>query len=536
MLPSPKNTAVDESTSIPAPVGGLNARDSIADMDPRDAVVMENFFPKRNSVSVRNGETNIVSGGIFFGNSNIETIVAYNGLNNRKLLACAGAAIYDVASVSGGNLSTTLYTGNTSGRIQYTNVGTSGGQYVYMVNGVDHAVLYNGSTCQAVTAVSSPIAITGVDTSTLINVTLHKQRLWFIQANTCVVWYLAAGAIGGAANSIDLTQLFNLGGYLVAMATWTIDDASSINDYAAFITSEGEVALYNGTDPTSSTTWSLVGRFRIGRPIGYRCWEKAGGDVYMITVDGVFPLSKALLQSRNDLKDAVSDKIFQLLNADIQTYGGNWGWQIKLHPFGRKLIVNVPEQENSTYLQQLAGVQTQYQYVMNLDTGAWTKFTGWNANCFEVQADKLYYAGNSVLYQCDTGNADWDLNASAPSDINAKCKPAFNYFNAPGVNKMFTMVRPIISAAGQINPVLAINVDFQDKLPSSVPTYVVGGSPWDTSAWDTSPWSSVANVNQQWQTASGIGKCATIYLQTASQGTNVDWQATDFVYQKGGIL
>lgn len=30
----------------------------------------------------------------------------------------------------------------------------------------------------------------------------------------------------------------------MAMANWTIDNASGVDDYAAFITSEGEVALY----------------------------------------------------------------------------------------------------------------------------------------------------------------------------------------------------------------------------------------------------------------------------------------------------
>jgi hypothetical protein len=43
------------------------------------------------------------------------------------------------------------------------------------------------------------------------------------------------------------------------------------DDYAAFITSEGQVAVYSGADPASSTTWSLVGVFDIGAPIGRRC-------------------------------------------------------------------------------------------------------------------------------------------------------------------------------------------------------------------------------------------------------------------------
>ena len=43
------------TASIPAPVGGLNARDSLANMAPTDAVVMENWYPTTTSVDVRKG-------------------------------------------------------------------------------------------------------------------------------------------------------------------------------------------------------------------------------------------------------------------------------------------------------------------------------------------------------------------------------------------------------------------------------------------------------------------------------------------------
>ena len=41
--------------SIPAPVGGWNARDSLANMAPTDAVVLENMFPNVSNVVLRGG-------------------------------------------------------------------------------------------------------------------------------------------------------------------------------------------------------------------------------------------------------------------------------------------------------------------------------------------------------------------------------------------------------------------------------------------------------------------------------------------------
>ena len=174
----------------------------------------------------------------------------------------------------------------------------------------------------------------------------------------------------------------------MAMTNWTIDNAAGIDDYAAFISSEGEVAIYQGTDPSNASTWALKGTFRIGRPIGRRCAIKAGADVLILTTDGAFPLSKALLTDRSQMQAAVTDKITNLITSDIAQYSSNFGWQPIIHPTGNKMIINVPSVEDSL----------SHQYVMNTITGAWCKFEGWNAFCWELSGDKLYFGGeNGVL-------------------------------------------------------------------------------------------------------------------------------------------
>ena len=50
------------SRSITAPVGGWNARDSIAAMNVADAVIMDNFFPRTTDVMVRKGYTDWATG------------------------------------------------------------------------------------------------------------------------------------------------------------------------------------------------------------------------------------------------------------------------------------------------------------------------------------------------------------------------------------------------------------------------------------------------------------------------------------------
>ena len=54
LLQRPKqNTA--KTASIPAPIGGWNARDSLANMSPTDAVQLINWFPTPTDVTMRKG-------------------------------------------------------------------------------------------------------------------------------------------------------------------------------------------------------------------------------------------------------------------------------------------------------------------------------------------------------------------------------------------------------------------------------------------------------------------------------------------------
>jgi hypothetical protein len=50
------------ATSIPSPVGGLNDRDSIADMPISDAALMVNWWPYPSYLGVRKGSASHVTG------------------------------------------------------------------------------------------------------------------------------------------------------------------------------------------------------------------------------------------------------------------------------------------------------------------------------------------------------------------------------------------------------------------------------------------------------------------------------------------
>lgn len=513
----PSRAQVSQPKSIPAPIGGLNARDAIAAMPETDALVMTNWFPTPTNIQLRGGCANYATGMTGW----VESLLVYNAQNgSHKMFAACGGNIFDATAP--GVVGAAVVTGNTSARWQYTNFGTTAGQYLVAVNGVDKMQVYSGSAWQQVTGVSAPFAITGVDTALLIAVMPFQSRLFFIEANSSRFWYLPVFSIGGAAQKFDLSAEFRLGGYLMAMVAWNIDTTDGPSDYAAFISSQGEVVVYQGYDPSVPGAWTLVGVFRIGRPIGRRCVQKFGSDVYVISADGLFPLSQAMLTDRTQDNKSVSNKITNLINNDTQNYGGNFGWQVILYPIGNKIIVNVPQVENLI----------QYQYVMNTITGAWCMFQGWSSACWELMGDALFFGGNGVVVQADTGTSD---NGSS---IQTDLKPAFSDFGTSGQQKQWTMVRPVFVADNDFGVVVALNVDFSDLPPTqplTLPPLAVDAI-WNVSAWDLTNWNRGPQARFTWTTIGGIGFYASLRMRTLSKGAQISLQSIDYVGQAGGIL
>jgi len=503
---------VSSTASMPAPTGGLNGRDAIANMKESEAPIMTNWFPSTSSVDVRKGYATHATGLT----GAVDTLMSYNTGTTQELWAIANGEIVEVTAA--GAVGAAAVTGLANSRFQHITMGTAGGYFLLAVNGQDKMQVYTGSAWYED---GTTTTVTGVDTADCIHINNFKNRVWLIEKDTLKAWYLPVSSIGGAANALDLSGLFKQGGYLMAMVNWTIDNAAGIDDYAAFITSEGEVALYQGTDPSSANTWALKGTFRIGRPIGRRCAIKAGADVLLLTTDGAFPLSKSLLTDRSQLQEAVTDKISNLITAAIRSYETNFGWQPILYPTGSKLILNIPTTESAN----------SYQFVMNTITGAWCTFTGWNAFCWEVLGDTLYFGGSGKVYTADTGTDD------DGDDIETDVQQAFSYFGSKGQMKHFKMVRPIFLAEGDVTPAVLMNVDYETRIPQYGPAYSgSAGSEWDIAPWDTSDWGSGDNILKKWQSVSGVGYSGGVRVKTSTQGLNVRWQSTDIVFERGGVL
>lgn len=527
-----------KAKTLPSPTGGWNARDGLSEMEDNDAVTLENWWPSATSVQVRNGYTPWTASIQGY----VETLMAYSGPSTSRLFAATSSGtIYNVTTQDsfltdengdyilaedGRTLvvdtasSSTDVTGLTSGRMQYVNITTSAGSYLRWVNGADLSRVYDGTNWH-VDGEGAPYDITGVTSSSLVHINMHKERMWFVRNSSLTAYYLATKSLGGALTAFDLTAVAKKGGYLMAMATWTIDAGYGIDDLAVWVTSNGEVIVYRGTDPSSAATWALVGVYEIGTPVGRRCMYKWAGDLLIITHDGVFPMSGALQSSRTNPRVAVTDKVQSAIITQLSLTASSFGWQLIYFPKAQQLYLNVPIVERIR----------QEQYVMNVVTKAWCKFKDWNAGCWEIYDNNLYYGGDQLVAKA------WDTRSDAGQDITVSALQAFNYCGSPGLQKRATMFQPVFYTNGSPSIFGGVNVDFD----TSTNTGTIQIQPslyglWDDGSWDSAIWAPDVDVRKSWNGARGIGNAFAPTLNADINGVSLEWINSTIVYEEGGIL
>ena len=478
--------------ALPAPVGGWDALNPIAAMPIQNALILDNFIPRAGYVELRRGYVIQQSTG-----AKVESLMAFRGgAGGDKLFAAYGGHLYDVTTQGG--TPSSVFSGATSNRWNYTAFANAAGAWLIALNGSDAPIGYNAGAWAALPTISG----TGLSSpSALFNVFSHKGRLHLLEKNTLHVWNPAAGAVGGACTLLDLSSVFSKGGRLICGAGWSAQFGVTADDFAVYMTDQGQVAIYQGSDPTNASDWSLVGVYDFGPPLGPKALLKFGGDLAVVTSDGVIPLSQGLKLDRSDqLNIALTKTIMNAFSAAVRAYGPNYGWQGLLYPGttasndasaagGSLAIFNVPT----------ASLGTSVQFVQNVLTGAWCRFVNLDAFCWELANGGVYFSGVDptglmAVFQWDRGASD------NGSPIVGDIKSAFTDFGDGRRNKQFTMIRPILKTTPVVQPALEVDVDYQESSPVAVPTVVRDGA-------------AGVQVRYDWTGASGLGYVGAARMQ-----------------------
>jgi len=501
--------------TLPAPTGGLNVRDSLDCMEESDAIVMDNYLPAENRVMLRKGYT------LYTGlRTNISTLIEYRKPYHDSFFACGGGKIWNITNKE---------------NIREVATGLNNNQWQY-VQFKDRLILVNGFDNPQTFYVSedgdkwenASFEGSNLQSFKLINVTISKQRLFFVEKGSLNAWYSQeVGEVQGTLIKFDLSSIFRKGGELLTITSWTQDAGQGEDDLTVFITSEGEVAVYSGNDPGDAADWSLRGIYQMSRPLGYRCAMQYQGDVVIISEDGYIPMSKALsLDKANSSQVSFSDKIRGLVLDRTKSSKDKFGWQSIIYGRGGYAIFNVP-------------ISQQFeQHVVNMNSGAWCRFTNIRSFCWGMFGNRLYFGSDDGVFLFDEGYSDNGTH------IYGVVEQAYSDLGNPNL-KRIQLINPRTKSSTQYALVVYTNMDFGNQNYDYAEN--IGSdsiSKWQQTAWSClsspigSKWATLkGKIRSQWIGNSATGFKASIVFKTKTRGNLIEWFDTGVRYEQGsGIM
>lgn len=493
--------------NLVAPLAGLNALSPLMALRENEAIVLENFFPAADGLAMRPGYVEHATGAP----ESVDRLCVYSQpTGGEELFAVTSSGIYDVSSAGAfGSAVSAL----TNGEVITSAISTGAGSYLYFVNGVDDARHYDGATWTVVATFGS------VNTDTLSYVETYRQRLYFVKKNSLELEYLPPNSITGTSVNYPLGAIFRRGGYIVAIGTWTVDGGTGPEDNLVVMTSEGEVAVFAGSDAGSASTWAERGVYFIAKPLGKQPLLKWGGDLLILTENGIYPLSSAIQSASIDRVSALSEKIKPLFNTAAGLYRAENGWQLIVDPLAPYLLANIP----STPVRK--------QFVMNTQTKAWTTFSGWNATCFARKSSEMYF-GTSTGVMRVFGENDAGANITATL-LQAPTRLGLSQ------TKKVELVKAYVSQNNGYSYTMAFAPNLGD--PKEYTTLTGAGyttaAIWGTSRFGEAYWTGQTGIAQDWQTVpDDYSTWKSFYLSITTRLSDIRYFGTDLLMIPGGNL
>lgn len=520
-VPVPQQAQQRHDTfTFPAPIRGKISNENLAASLPQGAKVLQNWFPTSTGIRLRGGlnkKATITTG------APVVSLLSYDGSAGRFMFAADTTHIYDITTpASPSVVPVPVISGRTSGYYSYVQFPSVGGDYLSAVNGTDSMLQFDGTTWTPIAALG-PIA-----TNKLSYVWTYRSREFFVEKNSLTAWFLPVDTISGTAQDFSLGGVFQEGGSLLCGGTWSLDAGDGVDDKCVFISDRGEVAVYEGSNPADPTNWSLVGRYNMSPPRGSRALMQAGGELLICMDDGIIPISQAIQRDRAALGlISVSRAIEPDWRAEVARRS-ILPWEIIKWPLFNMAIVSLPADVG----------QDRKCFVVNLETGAWAEYTGWDTRCLVLHDGWAYFGtSDGKVMQCEVGGND----DGAP--YTCTYVGLFDHMKTIARNKIIHMARTVFLASRQFLPKLSVATNYQVSLPSVPPSVAddVTLDEWDSGLWDVAKWDagSEKTVKTKWVSIGQNGFVIAPAVQVTCGITptpDAELVAIDIIYEVGAVV
>jgi len=530
---TPRRSSATQNHSVfafQAPLKGLDVSQPLAGGDPLTAVRLENLIPRVFGLQLRKGYKRWCSNMGGDVNSLLEFVPAVG--ETQMFAASDDTNIYDITTVlpssSTPPIVVTGLPGTVDGEYSWINFTTSAGvHYLVAVSAGAGMLVYDGTTWTQVIEGTSTLQIEGIDPAKFAFVMIFKSRLWFVEEDSTRAWYLPVGQVAGKATLFDFGSMFAHGGSLQLMSNWTMDGGQGMDDNLVAISSEGDVLIYQGTDPDEASTFNMVGRWYLGRvPVGRRFCTGYAQDLAILSERGLCFLSE-LMRGQGFFANAV---VAQNVNAELaRNVAGSLSkryWEIRFLPHEQLIIINVPRTSFG-----------EYQWAYEVNNRAFCTLYDMPMLSVENLDGRTYFGdteGN--VWLGFEGNADGTVDDVTGKDLQGILLTTFQPMGEGVRLKRFLMVRPSFTSRSAPAVQARLNNDWNFSMPPGAPPYInAGNSLWDNGRWDTAVWSGENNSYEAWIGCTGTGRWAALALAVRGEAdtTFIGWTA---LVEQGGIL
>lgn len=526
---------------LPAPIMGVNAIVSAARMAEDECIYAFNILPSDYGTKVRRGYIEWANG---WGGGPAKTIVTFEGNVDAedKMWVANEEGIWDV-SVEGTTAPVQSVSfpsqGGNAGICSFVNYSNDGNaRFVLLCDGENGYYFWEQETDTWEKAVEgvAPGEIDGVDPALFDFVMIWKNRVWFVERDSANAWYLDTNQIFGDVTQFNFGAQFRFGGSLRVLKNWTLDGGDGIDDRLVAVSGAGDVIVYQGVDPDSaddSFGFGLVGSWYIGRvPAGNRIAKDYGGEVYVLSVQGLVPLSLLLKGSVDISNDQlyITAKISPYIRGVLSQTFNDFGWHIHIHPNQSYLYVNAPPVFNQPHI----------GFAMHFGNFGWAMARGisknhsanWNGEVYWVDAER-----NKIFFE--RGNVDevlLDDEEGQPQAIEWNLLTAYAHLSNPSSYKRCQYIRPMFVGGGEPAFFVSAQYDYDLSEHGQVPpiSESVAGV-WDDALWNQGVWGGSVSASDNPRGANGLGRHIAIYM-TGRSAFPVTLVAFDMSFDVGGLM
>jgi hypothetical protein len=463
----------------PAPANGLVTAIGLTEATEGAASMASNWIPTLKGLRIRGGSE---KRGLLSLPLPIGSMFTYKFGSNHKMFAANANALYDVTSPPAPPAeASVVVSGLTSGEWMTFQHTTPGGSFLCCFNGTDPRMIFDGTSWGTTPAITFTDSTTSADIGAAF---LLKGRQFLIKSGTFDAYYLGVNSIGGAAAVFPLGGVMKQGGGLLTGFSWSPESGDGMSALCCFVSTEGEIAVYEGDDPTTAASWRLRGVYSIGKPLGKLAFIRAGGDIFICTATGLIPLSQVFQRDRDTVSlSALSRPIDNIWRRVAETV--SYGWSLTAWPERSLVFVAFP----------FTAAEPDTTFVINVKTNKWSIIVGWQAMAYCAFQGQLYF-GDAANGGSSSGGI-WHADATG-SDDGRPFKAVYlsHFMPAGGFGRRSRATLAHMYFEGKVNPIVYLfaraNGDVTEPSGPAVTQANPAISEWDIGKWDEALWDAAS--------------------------------------------